>query len=259
MILGHRGSAGSAPENTLLSFQRALDDGAHVLESDIQVTSDGVPILLHDSSVDRTTNGSGETAALSLKEIRALDASARFAPLVDTPLAPPAGPIRIPTLREAFEQFPDTHFNLEVKADSPTLLSEVTSLVAEMEREDRTLLTAGEDRIQESLRQELKRRGLQPALGASLADVLETIRSAQRGDAPLTDSMVLQIPRYFGNEPLVTPELVAHSHLHDIQIHVWTINDSEEITELLDLGVDGIVTDLPGRMAQLLAKRQTPS
>ncbi|MFP6641113.1 MAG: glycerophosphodiester phosphodiesterase family protein, partial [Myxococcota bacterium] len=81
------------------------------------------------------------------------------------------------------------------------------------------------------------------------------IRSARRGEPPTTDSMALQIPRDFGGGPLVTPELIEHCHRHGIEVHVWTINETEEMTELLDLGVDGLVTDVPGRLAQLLTRR----
>ncbi|MEE3326943.1 MAG: glycerophosphodiester phosphodiesterase [Myxococcota bacterium] len=256
IVLGHRGAAGSAPENTLFAFREGLSQGAHLLESDIQITADGVPILLHDSQVDRTTEGHGEAAQLSLKEIQSLDAGCRFTPAEGIQASPRTdAPLRIPTLREAFEEFPETPFNLEIKGESRALVSAVVALVQEFDREDRTLLTAGEDPIQALLREELKRTNAHPALGASLADILEVIRSAQNQTPPQTDSMALQIPRLFGDGPLVTPELLAHCHQYDIEVHVWTINDPDEMAELLDLGVDGLVTDTPGVMTRLLADR----
>ena len=256
VVLGHRGAAGSAPENTLFAFREGLRQGAHVLESDIQITADGEPILLHDSRVDRTTDGQGESAELSFDDIKRLDAGIRFAPAAGVDPAPrPEAPLRIPSLREAFETFPEASFNLEIKGESPALVSAVVDLVHEFEREDRTLLTAGEDPIQHLLREELKRTGSRVALGASLADILDVIRSAQTQTRPETNSMALQIPRFFGDSPLVTPALIAHCHRHDIEVHVWTINEAKEMTELLDLGVDGLVTDLPARMTRLLADR----
>lgn len=253
IILGHRGAAGSAPENTLASFARALEDGAQILETDLHVTKDGVPVLLHDATLDRTTNGSGAVADLSLEELQALDAAHRFEGT--PPTYPPidGGRIVVPSLEEAFQAFPDARFNIEIKAESEALIESVVALVETAQRADRTLLTAGDDTIQALLRSELGRSGAKPAIGASLADIVEVVSSAVSGRAPETDSMALQIPREFADRPLVTPELVAHCHLHGIQVHVWTINDPAEMRELLDIGVDGLVTDHPGRMARLLA------
>lgn len=256
VILGHRGAAGSAPENTLIAFEEGLRQGAHMLESDIQVSADGVPILLHDSRVDRTTQGTGEASDLSLDQIKGLDASARFRPAPGIKAARGSeNPLRIPTLREAFEEFPEAAFNLEIKGKSAQLVSAVVALVLEFDREDRTLLTAGEDDTQALLREELRKTRAQPALGASLSDILDVVRSAQSKTAPQTDSMALQIPSLFGGAPLATAELIAHCHRYTIEVHVWTINDPEEMTHLLDLGVDGLVTDNPEIMARVLADR----
>ena len=257
VIIGHRGAAGSAPENSLASFQQALEEGAQILESDIHVTSDGFPILLHDSTVDRTTNGTGEAHQLSLSEIQALDASANFSAASGVQAQTSfESPVRIPTLREAFEAFPNAAFNLEIKGNSEALVKSVVSLAQEMKREDQTLLTAGEDKIQALLREERARTGAESALGASLADILEVIRSAQEHRPPETDSMAIQVPSEFGGRPLITQELVDHCHQHQIEVHVWTINDAQEMRDLLDLGVDGLVTDVPARMAHLLAQRR---
>jgi glycerophosphoryl diester phosphodiesterase len=131
----------------------------------------------------------------------------------------------------------------------------VVELVQRRGRDERTLLVAGEDEIMLELRRVLAERRARPAIGASLADILAVIRSAQAGEAPPTDSMALQVPAEFGGKPLVTPELVVHAHAHDIAIHVWTINDEDEMGVLLDLGVDGLVTDFPGRLRALLERR----
>jgi len=89
-----------------------------------------------------------------------------------------------------------------------------------------------------------------------VADVLAFIRSAQQGSPPESDSMALQIPTEFGGRPLITRQLVEHAHVHGVQIHAWTINRESEMEALVDLGVDGIVTDFPGRMASLAARRR---
>ncbi|MAJ58816.1 MAG: hypothetical protein CBC48_01950 [bacterium TMED88] len=253
-ILGHRGAAGPAPENTLVAFRRGLQDGAHAIETDAHVTRDGVPVLLHDARVDRTTDGAGPVAEFDFDAVQRLDAGFRYSA---TPNSAPEQPYRdqglqIPSLKEAFENLPDARFNIELKAHDEAFIQQVVELILEFERESRTLLVAGEDKTQELLRQILVRTGAQPALGASLADVLDVVKSAVDQRPPATDSMALQIPRSFAGQPLITSSLVEHAHRHGIAVHVWTINDPEEMKALLDLGVDGLVTDWPGRMAELI-------
>lgn len=254
VILGHRGAGGVAPENTLVAFERGLADGAHIIESDIHHTRDGVPVLIHDADVDRTTDGHGPVASLTLAELEQLDAGHWFTEGDSNEFPCRALGLRVPTLHEAFESLPAARFNLELKAKSPEMVAQVVSLLKKHDREDRTLLTAGDDAIQSMLREELRRTGVRPALGASLADILAVIRASLSGEKPQTDSMALQIPTEFAGNPLVTPELVKYCHDHGIEVHVWTINEPDEIQRLLRLGVDGIVTDYPGRMAKLLAR-----
>jgi len=161
----------------------------------------------------------------------------------------------VPSLAEAFERFPDARFNLEIKAPGLELASRVLELVREFGRAERTLLTAGEDEDMTTLRAALATGIAAPAVGASLADILEVVQSALDDRPPETDSMAIQIPDSFGGKPLVTDVLVRHAHAHDITVHVWTINEPAEMQQLLDLGVDGLVTDHPGRMVELVRAR----
>ena len=168
-ILGHRGAAGPAPENTLIAFRRGLEDGAHAIETDAHVTRDGVPILLHDATVDRTTDGDGPVAELNFESVQSLDAGFQYSATSDSaPQHPYRGQgIQIPSLREAFESLPEARFNIELKAHDEAFIERVVELILEFERESRTLLVAGEDKTQGLLRQILVRTGAQPALGAS--------------------------------------------------------------------------------------------
>ncbi|MCS5635840.1 MAG: glycerophosphodiester phosphodiesterase [Myxococcota bacterium] len=253
LILGHRGAAGVAPENTLPAFRRGLADGAHMLESDIHVTRDGVPVLIHDPEVDRTTGGHGAVIDFDFAELRDLDAGWAFESAAEGGFPFRGQGIRIPSLREAFEAFPESAFNLEIKAPEPNLVPDVLKLVREFEREERTLLVAGDDGIQARLRAEMARSGTAPALGASLSDIVEIVRAASEGRPHASDSMAIQVPLDFAGNRLVTPMLIDHCHGRDVQVHVWTINEADTMRELLAVGVDGIVTDLPGVMAQVIA------
>lgn len=254
VIIGHRGAAGTTPENTLVSFARALEVGAEILESDIHATRDGVPVLLHDPNVDRTTSGTGMVSDLTLSELRELDAADHFDAQPDAAFPFRNQGVCVPSLEEAFEAFPDARFNLEIKANPPKLVGRVIELVDKFARHERTLLTAGENPIMLELRDERKLRRAAFAIGASTVDVLSVVKAAVDETAAPEDVMALQIPSDFGGRPLVTEELIRFAHDHGIAVHVWTINEPEEMQRLLDLGVDGIVTDHPERMAALLGR-----
>lgn len=251
-MIGHRGSAGLCPENTLESFAKALADGAHILESDVHVTRDGVPILLHDPDLDRVSDREGLATDYSWAELREVDAGYRFED--ENSNHPFRGQgIRIASLEEAFQRFPDARFNLEIKCAGDAAIAATLDLVAEHGREERTLIAAGEDPIMRDVRRLLDRHATSPAIGASLGEIVASVSSALNGDAMPEGVMALQIPSKFAGQPLATRELVDHAHAHDVAVHVWTVNEVDEIAALLELGVDGIVTDYPGRMQEWLA------
>jgi len=250
--IGHRGCAGEAPENTLASFERALEQGAAILESDVHLTRDGIPVLIHDPEVDRVTDRTGLVSDFDFATLRSFDAGYRFSTDGGQSFPFRATGIAIPSVEQAFVQFPNARFNLELKSPEPGLVDAMISLVARLGREDLTLLTAGETPIMVELRAALARCEKPIAQGASTADVLDFVRSAIDGSAPAPGPMALQIPAEFAGGPLVTRELVEHAHRHDVHVHVWTINDPAQMEALLDLGVDGIISDFPARLGALL-------
>jgi len=254
VIIGHRGAAGSVPENTLLSFEHALACGAQVLESDIHATRDGIPVLIHDPDVARTTQGKGAVENLTLSELHTLDAGHHFSTDGGASFPKRDHGTRIPTLEEAFRAFPDARFNLEIKAPGDVLSERVVDLVETFGRAETTLLTAGEDPIMQTLRAVKHARNSPFAIGASTADVLACIQAALNHGPPPEGVMALQIPETFAGRPLVTSQLIAFAQSCEIALHVWTINERDAMRRLLDLGVDGLITDYPDRMAALLGR-----
>jgi glycerophosphoryl diester phosphodiesterase len=255
IVIGHRGSAGTAPENTLESFSAALANGAAILETDAHLTRDGVPVLIHDDDVDRVSDGSGRVTRMTLEELSRLDFGHRFTPDGGATWPRRGRGVRIATLAEALEAFPDARFNIELKEEVEGLVERCVDVVAKAGREEKTLLTAGSDGLMQHLRRHLASTGARIAVGASAADVLAFVRTALDGTPPPAGPMALQIPESFGGRPLVTRELVDHAHAYGIHVHVWTINEPDEMNRLLDLGVDGLVTDFPGRMVEVVSAR----
>jgi len=256
IVIGHRGCAGEAPENTLAAFESGLAAGAAILESDIHLSRDGVPVLIHDDVVDRVTEGTGSVADLSLDEIQRLDAGHRFTRDGGRTFPFRGRGVRIPTFEEALRAFPGVRFNIEIKSDRPGSVEATVDLVMRNRREASTLLTAAEEPLMSRLRRHLAERDAPLAQGACTADVLAVIRSCADGSKPDTPAMALQIPDEFAGRPLITPALVEHAHRYGIQIHVWTVNETDAMASLLDLGVDGLVTDYPARMLALIAARR---
>jgi len=250
--IAHRGCAGESPENTIAAFERALAQGAGALESDIHLTRDGVPILIHDASIDRVTDASGSVADFSADELRSFDAGYHFSPDGGQTHPYRNRGVRIPSLEDAFHHFPDSRFNLELKAPGPGLIDATLELVAKHRRESITLLTAGDDGIMAKLRDRLGGLTNPIAQGASEGDIQEFLSCAAAGTEPPPGPMALQIPPDFDGKPLVNAPLIEFAHACGIQVHVWTVNEPAEMRRLLDLGADGIITDYPGRLAEVI-------
>ena len=143
-------------------------------------------------------------------------------------------------------------FNIEIKEEAPGVAERTLETIARAGRTERTLLAAEKDAIMATIREAVARTGIRVAIGACVGDVVRCIRAALDGSAPPPGVMALQIPADFGGRPIVTPELMRFAHANDIQVHVWTINDPAQMQQLLALGVDGIISDHPARVRDLV-------
>lgn len=242
-LFGHRGASGEAPENTRVAFERAIAYGVPYLELDCHATRDGEIVVLHDAELERTTDGHGPVSAHSFAELERLDAGYRFT--LDGQRFPfRGGGVRVPRFSEILHAFPGARLNLEVKQAEPPIAAEVVRMVRKANAESRVLLAAAEEPVLASI------RALDPgtALGSSTQDVIDFVRAAAEGRLAHFQPRghALQIPPDALGRPLVTPELVSAAHALGLFVHVWTINDPSEMRRLLALGVDGLMSDLPG-------------
>ncbi len=255
-VFGHRGACGLAPENTLPSFNLAVALGADYLELDVHATADGEIVVLHDPVVDRTTNGCGPIAELTWSQVAALDAGFRYTP--DGRSFPYRGQgVRMPRLAEVLRAFPGRSLNIEIKQANPPIVDAVLAVLGAAHSLDRVLLAAEHDDIMAAIR---AATGGRVATGMCVGDVVGFIDRVTRDDwnGYVRTGDALQIPPAHAGMELVTAASVAAAHRAGLEVHVWTINDAAEIERLLDLGVDGVMSDLPGLVAAAVNRRKLP-
>jgi glycerophosphoryl diester phosphodiesterase len=266
----HQGGAWEAPSSTLFAIRRALDLGATGIELDVHATSDGHLVVCHDGTVDRTTNGRGSIHSLTLAEIRALDNAYWFVPGADVSpgLEPDAYPFRgrapedrdfgIATLDEVLhllDEHPKVALNLDIKATAPVVDAyeeRLASALAAHDHLDRIIVASFLDVATDAF----SRFAPGIATSAGTLTTADFWRSfSQGGHLPAMRHVALQVPAVFGDQVLVDQRFVEAAHGQGLAVHVWTINDEQEMARLLDLGVDGIISDTPTVLVRLVTGR----
>ena len=251
LVIAHRGGAGLAPENTLHAFEKAVNLGVDVLEIDVRSTSDGAIVVIHDATVERTTNGTGRINEMTLAELKKLDAGYRFSPDGGQNFPFRDKGITVSTLEEVFKAFPRMKFNIEPKQASPSIIKPLCNIIRENGKTDSVVVGSFSQSILDEFRVECS--GV--ATSASTTEVGKFLTMYKTG---LTKSFspvmqALQVPVFTG----VTKEFVEAAHERNLQVHVWTVNERAEMQRLLEAGVDGIMTDYPDRLLELI--KQLPS
>lgn len=231
----HRGGAGEWPENTMPAFEGAVRLGYRYVETDVHVTADGVLVAFHDDVLDRVTDATGRIDELPWSRVCAARVDGREP---------------IPLLEDLLATWPDLHVNIDPKHDGA-----VDALVEVIRRTgavDRVLVGAfSDERI-------ARVRGALPELCTSLGP-LGTLRLGQAAagtqDVGELEAPCAQVPTHYGDTEIVTAAFVAEAHRRGLQVHVWTIDDPVEMERLLDMGVDGIMTDQPATLRKVLERR----
>ena len=251
----HRGASLRAPENTLEAFRLAAESGAGGLELDIHMTCDGRIVVLHDDSVDRTTEGTGVVRDMSLREAQDLDAGYRFTPDGGATYPYRGRRVRVPELGEVFRGFPHLRVNIEIKEAQPGVEATLLKIVTDAGAEDRVLVASETLAVLNRFR-ELS--GGRISTGASRREIEDFYRLSElRREGSLLPSYdALQVPlRYQGRE-VVTPRLVEAAHKRGVRVDVWTVDDPAEMERLLDLGVDVVMTNRPEVLEEVLRERR---
>lgn len=250
LVIAHRGGAGISPENTLFAFKRAVELGVDVLELDVRATLDGELIVIHDAKIDRTTDGSGFVAGMTFEEIRKLDAGFHWTKDGGKTFPFRGQNIKIPTLREVFEAFPDTKINIEPKYDTPSPVAPLCSLINEFNRADKVIVGSFRNEVLEDFRQNCP--GVATSASPSEASFFLAGYKIGLSESYSPQMQVLQIPKRIGSLQIVTEDYIRAAKERNLDVHVWTINEIEDMKSLIELKADGIMTDYPDRLLELL-------
>lgn len=237
LAFAHRGGDEVAPENTIAAFEAAVELGYRYLETDVHCTRDGRLVAFHDDRLDRVTDARGRVADKTLAEIR---------------VARIGGAHEIPLFEDLLDRWPWVHFNIDPKSDRA--VQPLVDLLRRTEALDRVCVGSFSGRRLERI---------QHALGARLCcslgpmDVtrlrLASLRPS-RPPRPMAANCV-QVPvRHYGI-PVIDRRFIDAAHRHGLQVHAWTINDENEMARLIDLGIDGLMTDRPALLRAVLTRR----
>jgi glycerophosphoryl diester phosphodiesterase len=240
-VFAHRGGALLAPENTMPAIDNGLALGADGLEIDVQLSADGIPVVIHDRTLDRTTDRTGPVQALSVAELAHVDAGFHFRRNGTFPFR--GQQIGIPTLDAVLARHPDARVIIEMKGGEADLARRVGESIKRAGAVDRTCVGSF----------------YQPSIDVIRAEHPEIVTSASQEEArwALHRSWVrwpwarprpyfaFQVPEFAGRMRVVSPNFVRHQHREGHAIQVWVVNDRADVRRLLDWGVDGIISDVP--------------
>lgn len=234
-IIAHRGASAYAPENTIAGFQKAVAMGASWFELDVYLSLDGIPIVIHDETLDRTTNGKGSVKEKSFAELKLLDAGSWFDPAYSG--------ATIPTLEQAMDFAKDTiGIYIEIKDTNPDLPQKIFNLVKEYEMTNRVVIQSFS----------LEQLGMMRSISR---DITIHYLPAEFNEVDLQKAISVEAsginPSYHG----LQAEHVEMIHRLDMTVMPYTVNDAEEVRRLLNIGVDGVITDKPDIARSVLLSR----
>ncbi len=248
--IAHRGGKQVAPEETLPAFQDAVNTGADVLEMDLHATSDGMVVCMHDDTVDRTTDGTGRIKDMTFDQLRDLDAGFRF-----TTDGGQSYPFRdkgilVPSLEEVLEAFGgerSLYFVTEVKQSNPSIVDAVLGVLERAGAVDQVVIAAADDNVIAEVREK------NPEIFTSLAfGEMLTFATLEA-----QDERNYRPPARFLHPPwdVADSEFMDRARRFDLKVHVWTVNDRPTMEKVIDLGIDGIMTDDPGLLEQVIDRK----
>jgi glycerophosphoryl diester phosphodiesterase len=254
-VIAHQGGEGIYPSNTMYAFERAVKMGVDMLDLDVHSSKDGQLVVIHDDSVDRSTNGKGKVQELTLQQLQALDAGWYWPQRSkESDPHPFRGQgIRIPALEEVFKAFPQIPYTIEIKQESPSIAVPFCEMLRQYKLERRVIVAS----FREPAMREF--RAACPEVMTSMVES-EVRPIVYYGLVGLTElaspaSSALQVPVKASGFEVVTPGLVSWATRRGVVVQPWTINEPDEMRRLIKMGVHGINTDRPDLLLEVLGRK----
>lgn len=252
---GHRGFAAKFPENTLLSFQEAIEAGADVLELDVHLSMDDHLIIIHDETVNRTTNGNGLVRKKTISELKKLDAAYHYKNNDKNAYPFRNLQIKISTLSELFAEIPHIKFNIDIKQHDKKTCEILLGTIREFKMENQVLAVSSD---YDTISYFRKISQNQIATGASSKEIKKFLFG---DNLPFWkcnfEADALQVPEWYYGFKIVTKNFIRKAHNKNIAVHAWTVNEEDSIKDLLILGIDGIMTDYPDVLRKTISKHKS--
>lgn len=235
IAFAHRGGAAEQPENTMVAFEHAIDLGYRYLETDVQVTADGVALAFHDAVLDRVTDRPGVVAELPWREVAAARVN---------------GDHPIPLLEDVLGSWPDARVNIDLKA--PAALEPLVDALRRTRSYERVCVASFSDRRLARFR---RTTGGQVCTALGPSQVARLLAAGRRLPSGAIGAQCAQVPVLYGRVRIVDERFLAVARERGMPVHVWTVDEAAAMHRLLDLGVDGIMTDRPTLLREVLIER----
>ena len=252
LVIAHRGGSALWPENTLHAFEGATTLGVDVLEMDIHSTADDVLVVCHDATLDRTTNGTGAIREQLLSEIQTLDAGYRWSS-DDGATHPFRGKgFRIPTMEEVFQRFPHMRLNVEIKQSSPPLSAPLCLMLRDYGMEEKVLVAS----LDPFTMRDFRAACPEVATSATATEIRMFMwtHKLHLGNLYRGAAKAFEVPPRLGDLEIVAPQFLRQSRGRNIRVYVWTVNEVDEMKRFVELGVDGILTNHPDKLLNVLGR-----
>jgi len=240
-IFAHRGTSLLAPENTQAAFDLALRYRADVLETDVRLSKDGIVMVTHDETLQRTTNGSGLVRDYTASELKRFDAAHGFVDVYNQPYC--GGPLPMLTLAELFDLYPTTGINIDIKDNVLQAANAVANVILDRQKKGLCKQWINVGSFHANVIKQFRVCAPQISSAASRQEVARVVFGSTRRIVPAY--RLLQIPVSYWGIRLTGDRLIDKVHRMDCEVAYWTINDAVQIQSLLKKGCDGVVTDRP--------------
>jgi glycerophosphoryl diester phosphodiesterase len=247
--MAHRGGEKLWPSNTIYAYQRAVDLGVDALELDIHLSADGALIVRHDPVVDTTTNGQGAIADLTLAQIKALDAGYTWSSDGGRSFPFRGQGVNIPSLDEVFAAFPGICINIDIKPDDDRATDFLVETIRRYNRQTGVRIGSFNDRQLARFRRALPETPT--AAGARETKTFYLLSRIGLSRLYRPPCQAFQVPEFAGRVHLVTPAFIRAAHAAGIEVHVWTVDEIDDMQRLIHWGVDGLITDYPDRLMEI--------